>query len=140
MVLEQEHSKSRTGAVMLMLIMILIVPMSAGILFINNESHANARHTTADTVRNSVKKGGCEIWYSPPRGTTLELCNMGGGQLGGRVVRLATSTGELYNEKSYECTAFVARQSYWRNVISRDGYQPAPQRILDALKVCNGGR
>jgi len=140
MVLERERSKSRTHVVMLVLVMILAVPLSAGILFINNESHADYRHESASTVRNSVKKGGCEVWYSPPRGTTLELCDMGNGQLGGRVVRLATSTGELYNEKSYECTAFVARQSYWRNVIVRDGYQPAPLKILDALKTCNGGR
>ena len=140
MVLEQRRNKSRTRAVMLVLVMILVVPMSAGILFINNESHADYRHKSASEVRRTVKKGGCEIWYSPPRGTTLELCNMGNGQLGGRVVRLATSTGELYNEKSYECTAFVARQSYWRNVISRDGYQPAPQKILDALRTCNGVR
>lgn len=140
MVLEQERGKSRTRAVFVILVMILVVPMSAGILFINNESHADYRHTSASAVRSTVKKGGCEIWYSPPRGTTLELCDMGNGQLGGRVVRLATSTGELYNEKSYECTAFVASQSYWRNVIVRDGYQPAPQKILDALRTCNGGR
>ena len=137
MVLEQERGKSRTRAVMLVLVMILVVPMSAGVLFINNESHADYRHESANAVRNNIKRGGCEIWYSPPRGTTLELCDMGNGQLGGRVVRLAASTGELYNDKSYECTAFVARQSYWRNVISRDGYQPAPQKIFDALRVCN---
>ena len=137
MVLNKPRSKSRSIVVCLVLIMLLAVPLSAGVVFINNESHANYRHDTAQAVRDKVQKK-CEVWYSPSRGTTLELCDMGGNQMGGRIVRLASSAGELYGEKSYECTAFISRASYWRGVLVRDGYQPAPQNILVALTACNG--
>ncbi len=137
MVLERGKSKSRSIVVCLVLITLLAVPLSAGVVLLNNEGHANARHSTASAVRDKVQMK-CEVWYSPGRGTTLELCDMGGNQMGGRIVRLATSTGELYGEKSYECTAFSASATYWRSVIARDGYQPAPQNILVALTACNG--
>ena len=132
-----EHSKSRFTSVAMCLVVLLIIPLSAGVVMLRNESHANTKHDTAEAVRDKVQKK-CEVWYSPNRGTTLELCNMGGNQMGGRIVRIATSTGELYGEKSYECTSFSAGTAYWRGVITRDGYQPAPQNILTALTACNG--
>ena len=139
MVLRQERAKSRSLVVYVVLVILLAVPLSAGVVLLKNEGHANEYHDTAQSVRDKVSKK-CEIWYSANRGTTLELCDMGGNQMGGRIVRLATSTGELYGEKSYECTAFAAKKSYWRHVITRDGYMPAPQKILTALKACNGGK
>lgn len=98
-------------------------------LLISNQGHANSKHVEAPAIRSVYSNGKCEgseMWFSPKLGTILILCGMPESrEWGGLVFRVTENFGENWlGENAYECSAFIAKRSYWSNVIGRDSYLP----------------
>ena len=99
------------------------------VLFVRNESHANSKHQGAPLIREHYRNETCEgteMWYSVKRGTIMILCGLPDSKLwGGLIFRVTENNGNSWlGDKCYEATAFTAKRSYWRRVISRDKYAP----------------